>query len=661
MLIIRKFGSLLRGKATPFQIYSACLIGSIVGFLPAKMQCLGLYLIFFAIVLVLNSNLFITAFLIPTLKLASYILVVPSIQIGRAILDSSAGGFFKTLINAPFIAWSGLEYYVTLGSLLFGLLFGVIIGSTMVALITKFRKTMVVLENDSEKYKKWSEKKYVKILVWLFLGKGKGNKITYEELLEKKVGNPIRILGVIIVVLGIGLAYFLNTYWTNEVITYQLTQALGTVNGATVDIANVDAKLTQGKIKIEKLEFADPKDLKKNRFVFEELELDIDINALLRKKITVEHLNIGKIASNTIRSYEGQLIVSPPAPPEDPSKPGLFSNLSDKALEQIPLKDSYEDFDDLLETFNDIKAKYNEILNHEITKKIIAMANAPKVEKEVTFQDAIKEAYNNCMDKRLKADQLIEKSPFLRINEIKCDKAFYSSEKFRDATLKIKDISSEPALLETPPSIEIVNAPKKYETTIQFKHYQKPELANEMVLQIKDIDAEALGKKIIIQGKKPLKNGLLQISCTSQFVNLDDFMLKGKADLQKAEIEVPEFDTISIKSLPIVFELHPFVMPPKFSVDSDNLKKVLLKEAKNQLKNKAKDALNNVKDDILGEHKLDANLLQNKDAQNDIMNNIKNEPDKLKDVKNIFKKRDDKKEDKKDDKKKDETKKENSK
>ena len=119
LLVIRKFGSLLRGKATPFQIYSACLIGSIVGFLPNKAQCLGLYVLFFGIVLILNANLFITAFLIPVLKLLSYLLVPACVQIGFTLLNGSFGDLIKPLINMPFIAWFGLEYYVTIGCLLF--------------------------------------------------------------------------------------------------------------------------------------------------------------------------------------------------------------------------------------------------------------------------------------------------------------------------------------------------------------------------------------------------------------------------------------------------------------------------------------------------------------------------------------------------------------
>lgn len=651
LLVIRKFGSLLRGKATPFQIYSACLIGSIVGFLPNKSQCLGLYLLFFGIVLILNANLFITAFSIPILKLLSYLLVPASVSIGHALLNGFVGDLLKPLINMPFIAWFGLEYYVTIGCLLFGVLFGIIIGSTLVFMVTKFRKTMVVLENDSEKYQKWMQKKWVKIMVWLFLGKDKGKKLTYEDLLKKKVGNPIRILGLIIVISASILGWFLSSYYTNDIIRWQMADTLGSLNGATVDIENVDASISGGKLKISNIAFADPKDLMRNRFELHELTMDLDVSSILKKKFHIEQLLLGKISSNTQRKIKAELIVSPPPPPEDPANPGLLTKISDKALEQIPLKDSYEDFDDLMETFNAIKEKANEIYNHEITQKIIAAARAPKEIKDPTLTEAIIDNYNNTMSKNLMANHLLEKSPFFLIKEIKCDQAFYSSEKWRDATLRITDISSNPAYVAEAPKIEINNPIRKYRGVISLNNFQDIGKSNECVVTVNDIDGAALGKKITIQGKKPLKKGTIQLQMKCNFTNLKSFTIIGTAELQKVVLEVPEINEITIDKLSLLFELCPFDSPIKFRVDTDDLQDQLKKEVKNQLKKKGKEALNNIKDDILGDHKLDANLLQDKKAQQDIIKNIKDEPDKLKDLNNLFKSRDDKKDDKKDDRK----------
>lgn len=651
MMIIRKFGSLLRGKATPFQIYSACLIGSMVGFLPAKSQCLGLYVLFFGIVLILNANLFITAFLIGTLKILSFLMVGACVQIGFTLLNSEMGDSIKPLINMPFIAWFGLEYYVTIGCLLFGLLSGIVIGTIAVTVISKFRKTMAALENDSEKYQKWMEKKWVKILIWLLMGKDKGKKLTYEDLLKKRVGNPIRILGVIIVICGIALGWFLSKNYTNDVIKWQLTELLGSMNGATVDIENVDASLSKGKLNIAKIAFADPENLMRNRFELNELTMDLDVSSILKKKFHVEQLVLGKISSNTERKIKADLIVAPEPPPADSNNPGLLTKLSGKALEQIPLKDSYEDFDDLMETFEDIKEKVNSIYEHKITQQIIAAARAPKVEKEPTLTDAIKDNYNNTMSKGLMASHLLEKTPFLLIKEIRCDQAFYSSKKWRDAGLKITDLSSNPAFVSNSPTIELNNPVKKYKAVIRLDNFRDITKSNEVLVNVNDIDAGAMGSKITIQGKKPLKKGVLQIEMKCNFVNLNSVIIAGSAELQKAVIEAPEIGEITVEKLPILFELFPFESPPKFRVDTDELQKQLLKEAKNQVKNKLKDAANNIKDDILGGNKLDANLIQDKKAQQDIINNVKNEPDKLKDLGNLFKSRDDKKDDKKDPKK----------
>ena len=59
MLITRKFGSLIRGKATPFQLVSASILGMLIAFTPGFQQAPGLIIFWSLCLLVLNANLFL--------------------------------------------------------------------------------------------------------------------------------------------------------------------------------------------------------------------------------------------------------------------------------------------------------------------------------------------------------------------------------------------------------------------------------------------------------------------------------------------------------------------------------------------------------------------------------------------------------------------------
>ena len=60
-MITRKIGKLLRGKATPFQLFAACILGSMIAFVPGFGQAPGLLLTLILCLIILNANLGVAA------------------------------------------------------------------------------------------------------------------------------------------------------------------------------------------------------------------------------------------------------------------------------------------------------------------------------------------------------------------------------------------------------------------------------------------------------------------------------------------------------------------------------------------------------------------------------------------------------------------------
>ena len=128
MFSIRNVGALLRGSATPFQIHVACWLGALLGFTPSMARAPALVLGLFALLVVLNANLFVAGLIGGLSHLASLATMPVAFALGRFLLDGPTRGFFTRVINAPVGAWCGFEYYVCAGGLVLGLIVGIAAG-----------------------------------------------------------------------------------------------------------------------------------------------------------------------------------------------------------------------------------------------------------------------------------------------------------------------------------------------------------------------------------------------------------------------------------------------------------------------------------------------------------------------------------------------------
>ena len=128
MIITRTFGKLFRGTATPFQIWAACILGAMLGFMPGFAQAAGSIVVLLLVLVILNANLGIAGLVGVGAKLISLLMTPLSFSVGRFVLDGPTEGLARTLINAPVFALFGFDYYVTTGGLVLGLVVGAVAG-----------------------------------------------------------------------------------------------------------------------------------------------------------------------------------------------------------------------------------------------------------------------------------------------------------------------------------------------------------------------------------------------------------------------------------------------------------------------------------------------------------------------------------------------------
>ncbi|MBL9077994.1 MAG: hypothetical protein JNL08_10850 [Planctomycetes bacterium] len=332
MLLTRKIGSVLRGKATPFQVLLAATLGGLLGFVPGFflpgdlgggfLQAPGLILLLLCTVLVLNANLGVFGLVLLVGKLTSFALLPVTYRVGVFLLDGPLQGLFRGLVNGRVTAWFGLEYYATAGGLLLGLGFGVASGMLLNRTIRAIRSYMAGVEEHSEGYQKYASRWWVRLLSWLLLGKGKGKQSWRELSEQKKVGLPIRLGGVLVAAVLVGSLWVFQQWFSTPILTHNTRSGLEFVNGATVDLDQAQLDFGSGTLHLRGLALADSRALDRDLLAADELVATVDTGELLRKRLVIDELKSDRVRSGSTRSIPGVRIPRgepEPAPPPPPA------------------------------------------------------------------------------------------------------------------------------------------------------------------------------------------------------------------------------------------------------------------------------------------------------------------------------------------------------
>lgn len=315
-MITRKLGKIVRGGATPLQILMACVLGAVLGFIPGFWEAPGLLIGALLLLIILNANLFLAAMVGVGAKLLSLAAMPLQFQVGRLVLDGPTQGVMKAAINTPGVALLGLEYYATTGGLVLGIVVGAVVGLVLIKMLGGLWRRLAKIEEESEKYKAAMSKRWVRIGAWLFLG---GQKKSFAEISKRKIGNPVRLLGVVFAALAVALGWIVYAFMGEQVTTALTQRALERANGATVDVGSARVDLKGGKMVITGLAMADPNALDTDLLRAARVEADIGGRDLLRKRIALDRIVVSEATQGEKRALPGRRIGKPPRPKPEPA------------------------------------------------------------------------------------------------------------------------------------------------------------------------------------------------------------------------------------------------------------------------------------------------------------------------------------------------------
>ena len=505
-MITRKLGSVLRGNATPFQLFAACVLGSLLGFAPAFLQAPALYGLLIGVLLVVNANIGLALLLAGVARILSWLAAPVSFQIGRFLLDGPTAGVARGVVNAPVLAWCGFQYYGVSGGMVLALAFGCSTGWLAARGVNGFRRRMVRAAQSESRWREMSSKPWARATAWLFFG-GTGKR-TWDEKLERRVGNPIRTWGAVLVLLvtvggGLGHGAFVAPLARRG-----LQTSLAQANGATVDVGGVAVDLSEGRFAVSELALADPEELSTDLFRAAQLEADVDQVDFLRRRVHVAKLVVSEAASGAQRETDGVRVT--------PAATKVYEQAREKAPDPGDLEDlSLEDVLKQAEAWKQRLAQARRWMDRlsGSGKRKPGGAHAPaEAEERESFSERLRREVREKGWLTVEAGHLLDQAPTFRLSDLSVEGLTLAWLPDRVFDLKGTELSTHPWLLDSPPKLSLASRDGAIAFEVDLAPVSKDGGNGALRMHWKGLSVDDALARLELGGKAPLSGGTLDLS-----------------------------------------------------------------------------------------------------------------------------------------------------
>ena len=573
MLLTRKIGKILRGNSTPFQLIMACVLGTMLGFVPGFSQAPGLLVALTFALIIINANLVLAALMGVLAKLIAVPLIPLAYSIGKFLLDGPTQGVFKTFVNTPVLAFFGFEYYTVIGGQFIGLILGLVIGYLISLGMTSFRKKMADLEKSSVKFQTYSSKFWVRALGWIILGGGDPKK-SWEDFLAKKIGNPLRSLGIVFVVLLGSLIYTLSLFFQGPILKAALQAGLERINGATVEVKEAELDFEANRLLVTGLAVADATNLEYDLIRAEKLEADIDTTDLLRKRVRLDNVHLVNPTHGEKRSYRAvQFIPSPkisaPLPAEQPDDKMIEDYVVDTAEWQEKLAKVKE----WVEKASGIKDKIEDKITQ--TQDGVQSEKAALPKPDYFYERAL---------------HLLEESPSFTVGELLAEEVHVPFLEAETLNIRCKNLSSHPQLVKEDKEVSISTSKGTLGLSISLGGPLSGENAtHEITFFYKGLPLDEVLSGIKMVGSPPIQGGTIDISTNGNWKNREGGMyvhMPVTVMLKGATVSIPKLGQTQLDSLGLPINILGPLDNPRVKVDTQVFSSFLLEAGKSVLQKK---------------------------------------------------------------------------
>jgi hypothetical protein len=493
---------------------------------------------------------------------------------GTFLLDGPAQGLFKSFVNSPVLAFFGLEYYTVTGGQFLGLIIGLVIGVLVSSGMTSFRKKMADLEKSSEKFQTYSSKFWVRALVWIILGGG-DSKESWDDFLAKKVGNPIRLLGIVFIVLLGSLIYILSMFFKGPILTASLLAGLERINGATVELKDAEVDFKASRLTVTGLVVADATNLEYDLIRAEKLEADIDTTDLLRKRVRLDKVHLVDATHGEKRAYQAILSgprpkVSDPLPPVEPDD----KTIEDYVVDSAEWKEKLAKLKEWVEQASGIKDK--------VADQIPQLPDPDGVKEEKAVLPKPDYFYDRAL-------HLLEESPSFTVGELLAEEVHVPFLETETLNIRCKNLSSHPHLVKEDKEVSIFSSKGTLGVSLFLGGPSGGDGSNEISFFYKGLPVDEVLSRIKMGGNPLLQGGTIDMSTDGNWKSQQGEMfvhLPVTVLVKGTTVAIPKLGQTQLDSLILPVSLFGPLDNPRVKVNTEAFSNFLLEAGKSVLQKK---------------------------------------------------------------------------
>ena len=591
MLTIRTFLRTLIGTATPFQVLFACILGSLLGFLPVTnggtVTAIGLMVL----LLVLNANLFLAGLVAAGTKLLSIATAPIAFELGRLLIDGPTRPLAGVLANGPVTAWLGFDHYLSTGGMLLGLGVGIVLGLVISKLVVRLRQSLAGLEEGSDAFRAVMARRSVRWAAWIFFGGiPKGG---FTAMAERR-GSPIRISGTVIS--GVLLILLIVTGWilSNGAARQILASSLTRANGATVDVEAVRISWWEGRVEVVGLAVSDRESLDRDLVRASRLAASLDLGAVLRKRLAVDLVAVSDALLDAPRKIPGTI------DERDTSAPPLESGSDEESDAEASTPPPDGNLEDYLQTAREWKDRLDQIrrvvedLAGRMPPEGAADSMPPDpANDQADFETWLRAQIDLHGYAGVQASHLLDEAPRLLVRRVEARAIRRSERETPVYDLVLASLSTEPRLVNDPPSIELRSSDESISADLSLGRLAREPGANRFDVQVKGMPAAKIVDQLVRKENPPFSGGTLDARIAGSFSLRPLVTLEGPLEvvLRDSTIHIGD-QTAEIPELPVRLVISGRLDDPSITLDEKAFAAALQKAGADVLASKAREEAN---------------------------------------------------------------------
>jgi uncharacterized protein (TIGR03546 family) len=312
---IKKWIAVFRGDVAPVLIVLSATLGMWFGMMPG-FYGLHLAILLVAVVVNIHIGLFI---LWAAIGKAAALAAAPLLYHTGVWAHAGLGSVFALLAGIPIVGVTDFSRFAVAGAMVAGPAVGVLCGLLLARSVKTFRRNWLKLEDNSEAFKRWRQKGWVKLLDRILIGKS----ADVRAVLDKRP-KYIRIVGVVLAIVLFATASASIVLVRGDVLQQTAGRLLSQVNGAQVDLAGFDLAPLDGRLTVDRVEATDARAPARNRFQTGTLTADVSLWHLATGRLVLDEIEVSDVALDQPRDIPGEVLRSPVPEEDAPFDGGQF-------------------------------------------------------------------------------------------------------------------------------------------------------------------------------------------------------------------------------------------------------------------------------------------------------------------------------------------------